>query len=78
MTARQPGGHPQSRGLPGEAAALALAAAGELLIVTGRDEERRRAGHLVFVLSMPGWLRFPAWLHGTAPQAFRLLAGRGS
>ncbi len=27
---------------------------------------------------VPGWLRFPAWLHGTAPRAYRLLAGRFS
>jgi short-subunit dehydrogenase len=27
---------------------------------------------------VPGWLRFPAWLHGAAPRAFRLLAGRVS
>jgi short-subunit dehydrogenase len=28
---------------------------------------------LVFV---PGWMRFPAWLHGAAPGAFRLIARR--
>jgi uncharacterized protein len=28
---------------------------------------------LVFV---PGWMRFPAWLHGTAPRTFRALASR--
>jgi short-subunit dehydrogenase len=33
--------------------------------------ERDRA--VVFV---PRWMRFPAWLHGTAPWAFRLLATR--
>jgi len=27
---------------------------------------------------VPGWLRFPAWLHGAAPSAFRQLAGRFS
>lgn len=27
---------------------------------------------------VPGWLRFPAWLHGTAPRAYRLLASRFS
>lgn len=27
---------------------------------------------------VPGWLRFPAWLHGAAPRAYRLLAGRFS
>jgi short-subunit dehydrogenase len=25
---------------------------------------------------VPGWLRFPAWLHGAAPGTFRSLAGR--
>jgi short-subunit dehydrogenase len=33
--------------------------------------ERDRA--VVFV---PGWMRFPAWLHGAAPGAFRILAAR--
>jgi short-subunit dehydrogenase len=33
----------------------------------------RRERDLVFV---PGWMRFPAWLHGSAPRTFRLLAGR--
>jgi short-subunit dehydrogenase len=33
--------------------------------------ERDRA--VVFV---PGWMRFPAWLHGAAPAAFRVLAAR--
>jgi short-subunit dehydrogenase len=28
---------------------------------------------LVFV---PRWMRFPAWLHGTAPRTFRVLASR--
>jgi short-subunit dehydrogenase len=28
------------------------------------------------VVYVPGWLRFPAWLHGTAPTAFRALAAR--
>lgn len=28
------------------------------------------------VVYVPGWLRFPAWLHGTAPPAFRWLAQR--
>jgi short-subunit dehydrogenase len=27
---------------------------------------------------VPAWLRFPAWLHGAAPGAYRLLAGRFS
>jgi hypothetical protein len=25
---------------------------------------------------VPGWMRFPAWLHGTSPGAFRRLASR--
>jgi short-subunit dehydrogenase len=33
----------------------------------------QRDRDLVFV---PGWMRFPAWLHGTAPRTFRALAGR--
>ena len=28
------------------------------------------------VVYVPGWLGFPAWLHGTAPAAFRWLASR--
>ena len=28
------------------------------------------------VVYVPGWLRFPAWLHGAAPTTFRWLAGR--
>ena len=28
------------------------------------------------VVYVPGWLRFPAWLHGAAPGAFRVLAAR--
>jgi len=28
------------------------------------------------VVYVPGWMRFPAWLHGTAPGAFRALAAR--
>lgn len=30
------------------------------------------------VVYVPGWLRFPAWLHGAAPQMFRALAVRFS
>jgi short-subunit dehydrogenase len=33
----------------------------------------RRDRELVFV---PRWMRFPAWLHGTAPAAFHVLASR--
>jgi short-subunit dehydrogenase len=28
------------------------------------------------VVFVPGWMRFPAWLHGTAPRTFRALAAR--
>ena len=28
------------------------------------------------VVYVPGWMRFPAWLHGASPGAYRLLAGR--
>ena len=28
------------------------------------------------VMFVPGWMRFPAWLHGTAPRTFRALASR--
>ncbi len=30
------------------------------------------------VVYVPGWLRFPAWLHGSAPAAYRRLAGHFS
>ena len=30
----------------------------------------------VDVVFVPGWLRFPAWLHGTSPRTFRWLASR--
>jgi short-subunit dehydrogenase len=30
------------------------------------------------VVYVPGWLRFPAWLHGVAPRTFRRLAIRFS
>ncbi|MGO8957093.1 MAG: SDR family NAD(P)-dependent oxidoreductase [Streptosporangiaceae bacterium] len=30
------------------------------------------------VVYVPGWLRFPAWLHGAAPRTFRAVAGRFS
>jgi short-subunit dehydrogenase len=35
--------------------------------------QRNRNRDLVFV---PGWLRFPAWLHGSAPRTFHALASR--
>jgi short-subunit dehydrogenase len=28
------------------------------------------------VVYVPGWLRFPAWVHGTSPRAFRFFARR--
>lgn len=28
------------------------------------------------VVYVPGWLRFPSWLHGAAPRTFRILAAR--
>lgn len=28
------------------------------------------------VVYVPGWLRFPAWVHGTSPRTFRFLARR--
>jgi short-subunit dehydrogenase len=28
------------------------------------------------IVFVPGWLRFPAWLHGTSPRTFRWLARR--
>jgi len=28
------------------------------------------------IVFVPGWLRFPAWLHGTSPRMFRWLASR--
>ena len=36
----------------------------------------RAAEHDLRVVYVPGWLRFPAWLHGTAPRAYRALATR--
>ncbi len=30
------------------------------------------------IVFVPGWLRFPAWLHGTSPRMFRWLASRFS
>lgn len=49
------------RPIPAERAARAIARA------VSRDLE---------VVYVPGWLRFPAWLHGVAPLAFRQLAIR--
>ncbi len=36
----------------------------------------RAAERDVPVVYVPGWLRFPAWLHGTAPRTYRALAAR--
>jgi short-subunit dehydrogenase len=47
--------------IPAEQVARAIVSAAQ------RDLE------IVFV---PGWLRFPAWLHGTSPRTFRWLARR--
>lgn len=38
-------------------------------IVSALEHDRR-------VVYVPAWLRFPAWLHGTAPGTFRKLAAR--
>ena len=34
--------------------------------------------HDLGVVYVPGWMRFPAWLHATSPAAFRRLAARYS
>jgi short-subunit dehydrogenase len=36
----------------------------------------RALAHDLDVIYVPGWLRFPAWLHGAAPRTFRRLAIR--
>lgn len=58
-------GHPYTRTtpapIPPERVARAIVAAA------------RRDRDVVFV---PGWMRFPAWLHGAAPRTFRVLASR--
>lgn len=51
------------RPIPAERAAHAIARA------VSRD---------VDVVYVPGWLRFPAWLHGAAPRTFRRMATRFS
>lgn len=38
----------------------------------------RALAHDLDVVYVPGWLRFPAWLHGVAPRTFRRLAIRFS
>ena len=38
----------------------------------------RAAARDLDVVYVPGWLRFPAWLHGAAPRTFRRMATRFS
>jgi short-subunit dehydrogenase len=38
----------------------------------------RAAARDLDVVYVPGWLRFPAWLHGVAPRTFRWMAARFS
>ncbi len=60
-------GHPydrrRPRPIPAERAARAIASA---------------VSHDLDVIYVPGWLRFPAWLHGVAPRTFRRMAIRFS
>jgi len=58
-------GRPYGRARPAPIPAGRVAAA----IVSALERERP-------VVYVPGWMRFPAWLHGTAPGAFRALAAR--
>lgn len=58
-------GHPYERTRPAPVAPERVARA----IVTAV----RRNRPVIFV---PGWMRFPAWMHGAAPGVFRALAGR--
>jgi short-subunit dehydrogenase len=58
-------GRPYGRARPAPIPAGRVAAA----IVSALEHDRP-------VVYVPGWLRFPAWLHGTAPGAFRALAAR--
>jgi short-subunit dehydrogenase len=58
-------GSPYSRVRPAPVAPERVARA--ILTAARRDRE------VVFV---PGWMRFPAWLHGAAPGAYRALARR--
>ena len=58
-------GTPYRRARPAPIPAGRVAAA----IVSALEHDRP-------VVYVPGWLRFPAWLHGTAPAAFRALAAR--
>jgi short-subunit dehydrogenase len=58
-------GRPYGRSAPAPIPAERVARA----VVSAVSHDRE----LVFV---PRWMRFPAWLHGTAPRTFRVLAGR--
>jgi short-subunit dehydrogenase len=58
-------GTPYGRARPAPIPAGRVAAA----IVSALEHDRP-------VVYVPGWLRFPAWLHGAAPGAFRALAAR--
>lgn len=58
-------GRPYGRSAPAPIPAERVARAVVSAVSHDRD--------LVFV---PRWMRFPAWLHGTAPRTFRVLAGR--
>ena len=58
-------GHPYERSRPAPVAPERVARA----IVAAASRDRP----VVFV---PGWMRFPAWVHGAAPGVFRMLATR--
>ena len=58
-------GRPYGRKRPAPIAAERVATA----IVTALEHDRA-------VVYVPRWLRVPAWIHGTAPGAFRALAAR--
>jgi len=58
-------GRPYDRRVPAPIPAEQVARA--IVMAAQRDRD------VVFV---PGWLRIPAWLHGTSPRTFRLLARR--
>jgi short-subunit dehydrogenase len=58
-------GRPYNRSLPAPIPAEQVARA--IVTAAQRDLE---------VVYVPGWLRFPAWLHGTSPRTFRWLARR--
>jgi short-subunit dehydrogenase len=58
-------GRPYNRRLPAPSPPEQVARA--IVTAAQRDLE---------VVYVPGWLRFPAWLHGTSPRTFRWLARR--